>query len=129
MFKAYRQSTLDDVKDKFARLNGQPANGVIRALAVLSLQDRQAEVLQFCTNSLDRSSTGAYDMNFHKEANKVDEKKDPAVFDVLERSDFRKVFPRGEVYVPKPTENNEEVGAGPGAAADFDKGGRFPVNW
>ena len=129
MFKAYRQDTLDGVKDKVGQLHGRSANGVIRALSLLSLQDRRTDVLQFCTNIFDRSKMGPYDENFYNEANTVDEKKDPAVFKVLEQSDFRIVHPRGVTYEPKPNESDEEIGARPGVPESFDIGGKFPVPW
>jgi hypothetical protein len=84
-------------------------------------------VLRFCldTKGQSRFSIEALFV-FRNEADSVDVKKDPETFKTLEKSQFRKQFPLGRQYEPKP---GEKVGARPGVEKSFDKGGKFPVDW
>ena len=111
-FKAYRNSTFDDVKEKLASLDGVSAEGVNKSVGLLALQDRRNDVLKYC---LDQGGP-RFDRPFYDEAKRVDAGKDPETFNILEQSEFRRAYPRNR-------------GAPPGVAAVFDIGGRLPVNW
>ena len=111
VFRAYRYSTLADVKSKLGSLNEAPAEGVRTSIALLALQDRRGDVLEFCLDEGFR-----YDRAFWDEAKRVDPETESAIFKMLERSEFRRHYPRG-------------IGAPPGTAEVFDVGGRLPVDW
>jgi hypothetical protein len=112
VFKAYRRSTLDDVKNKLGSLDRAPAEGVKKSLALLALQERRNDVLKFC---LDEGGFH-FERPFWDEAKRVDAEKDSETFNILEQSEFRRLYPRG-------------IGAPPGVESVFDKGGRLPVDW
>ena len=128
MFKAYRYSLLEDVKAKFAELGGQPTKAIINTLALLALQDRRADVLNYCLNEV--GYNGPPDFSFFNEAVVyVDESKDPAIFGTLERSTFRKVFPKEQYNEARAPESYHDRAPGPRALLDFDVGGKFEVKW
>lgn len=119
VFKAYRHDDLDVVKAKLALLDGMPAQGVRESLTLLALQERRANVLEFCLARGGHPSDA-----FRTEADSVDAERDPETFNVLEKSPFRSMYPR-----VRPKKCSGNCGAPPGAAATFDIGGRLPVNW
>ena len=118
---------LEDVKAKAALLDGPAAEGVNDSLALLALQERRADVLRFCLDTMGsrRFSFQALFV-FRDEADTVDAMKDPKTIRVLEESQFRKQYPLVPRYV---TKRHKRAGAPPGAAATFDVGGRLPVHW
>ena len=76
VFKAYRHSTLDDVKNKLALLDGMPeivVETMKKSLALLACQDRRPDVLKYFLD-LDDFPIEA---TLEDEADSVDPEKDP----------------------------------------------------
>ena len=92
------------------------------------------------------------EVTFYEEVNSVDANKDPEVFEVIQQSSRLKRVRESEEQSRKWREEREqkrnfkegtkvrvkdkdgnplpiEVGAPPGAAAKFDRGGEYPVDW
>ena len=122
VFKAYRHNTVDDVEEKLSVLDGMPAEGVKKSLALLALLERQAGVLKLC---LDQGGFPVED-HFRIEADRVNAEKDPETFNTLEQSEFRRLHPKRTWIAPQP---GGGIGAPPGREAVFDKGGKLPVDW
>lgn len=95
---------------------------LMKSLALLALQERRMEVLKLCFAHSDSWQTQA----FEDEANRVDKDKDPDVFEVLDASRFRELYPRKEA-IPKSKKQKRRDRNDPAAA--FDVGGSYPVDW
>lgn len=119
VYNAYRRSTLEDVKAKFAVLDGPPAKAVKKSLAFLALQERQTDVFKFFMDE----GGFPFEAYFHIEADSVDEEMDPETFKVLEQSRFRKLVPR-----IKPGQGGNDLGIRDPSAI-FDKCGKLPIEW
>jgi hypothetical protein len=130
IFMTYHSGEFGDIKDKLelfeADEGGEEARYVARkvtaSLAQLALQDRRADVLKLC---LDRGFT--YENYFIDAANNLErDNPDSEICEVLQESDFRKMWPW-----PIPKEEGEEGEEGeetpPWEA--FDYGGSHPVDW
>ena len=116
VFQAYRHSTLDDVKNKLALLEGTPSiaiETVTKSLALLACQDRRPDVLKYF---LDQGSF-PIEATLEDEADSVDPEEDPETYKVLRES--RQLKP-----VARPQD-----GVWQDAATAFDRGGRFRVDW
>ncbi|KAM7187326.1 hypothetical protein V8F33_011316 [Rhypophila sp. PSN 637] len=139
-FKALDQQDVQTIQGAAAKLDGEQhaQKFLYQILALRALQLRKARVLKYC---LDMGGF-PYEDYFEDEADRVREDKDPLTFKVLEESQFRKVYPRKE--------ERHDQGEGHGdsdisdsslgaeerdrrerdrAAAAFDEGGGFPVDW
>jgi hypothetical protein len=116
VFQAYRHSTLDDVKNKLALLEGTPSiaiETVKKSLALLACQDRRPDALKYF---LDQGGF-PIEATLEDEADSVDPEKDPETYKVLQESRQLKPVARAQ------------DGVWQDAATTFDKGGRLPVNW
>jgi hypothetical protein len=90
VFKTYRRGSLTDVKAQVEALSKEYETGVRKCLACLALQDRRADVFQFC---LDKRNF-PYESYFVDGANAVPPEEDPEDFKVLEEPNFRQIFPQ-----------------------------------
>jgi hypothetical protein len=117
VFKAYRYSTVEDVKDCLSKLDAAHAKGLRSPLGILALQERRADVLNFCLEQ--GMPFGPY---FQEEADRVDSKTDPETFAVLERLYRPRMLKRS-------VKSKAEDDWGMKAAAAFDVGGSHPVDW
>lgn len=109
IFKTYRTGTLHDLTTQHDSLEAEDAKHIRRLLAVRALLDRRADVLRFCCDK----GGFEYDDHFREHANKVSNREHPQTFEVLEASEFRRIYPRGGVH----------------PSAIFDVGGALPVHW
>lgn len=108
------------------------------SLAYLAVKDRCADMLEMCFEGRFR-----YEGYFQDEADSVDPESDPETFRVLEHSRFRQSYPRKDpADYNSDNEDDDDTDSGVGyddaeldelardrAAAAFDVGGRFPVEW
>jgi hypothetical protein len=90
VFTTYRTGTAEDVEAKLALLRQDYALDLTRSLALLALQDRRADVLGLCM----KQGVVWNSYAFEDEANRVHSKTDPKTEEVLEKSGFRKLYPR-----------------------------------
>lgn len=130
VFKAYRHGTLEDVKTKAGLLNGAVGEGVNNPLALLAVQERRADVLKFCLETIDPKRLPYMILsNFCHEADSVNAQEDPETFKTVQESKFSKRFPLANQRVIRRGKKRMIVGAHPGVEKSFDVGSRFPVNW
>ncbi|KAK4210141.1 hypothetical protein QBC37DRAFT_377336 [Rhypophila decipiens] len=133
-FKALDQQDVQAIKGAAAKLDGKQhaQKFLYQILALRALQLRKARVLKYC---LDMGGF-PYEAYFEDEADRVREEKDPLTFKVLEESQFSKLYPRKEEENEQGEDDDSSLGAEERdrrerdrAAAAFDEGGEFPVDW
>ena len=115
-FKAYREGSLNEIRDRLAALSKEHVKFMRASLATLALQERQAETLEMCLN---QDGGFPYEAYFVDEADRVERSQNPETFRVLEQSDLREHYPRPP---PGPGKDGD-------AGATFDRGGKLPVDW
>ena len=119
VFLAYRHGNVQEVERKLAFLeaHGPPraVEGVKTSLALISCQERRADVLKLCLNL----GSFPFEASLENEMERVDPKADPETFEVVQQSEqFQVVLAQNE-------RNKKHTGA----SAVFDNGGKLPVNW
>lgn len=90
VFVAYRHGSWAEVKAKLRVIGEKLSKEVRKSLAMLALRERRADVLKMCMGF----GGFPYEGYFEDEANRVDEEKDPETFQVLERSEYRRIYPK-----------------------------------
>ena len=128
VFLAYRHGNVQEVERKLAFLEakGPPraVEGVKTSLALISCQERRADVLKHC---LDAGNFG-FEASLEEEMERVDPKTDPETFQVVQQSEqFQRVLAQNERN-RKNRERMEQQGI-KDPSVTFDKGGKLPVNW
>lgn len=125
-----------DVDIRMDELSQQLLNDVWKSLAMLALQERRADILK---RGMDRGEF-PYEAYFEDEANTVDEEKNPETFQVVETSDFPRLYPKPD-GTEESSDSDTDSGVGYNddvkqfelarnrAARDFGVGGRYPVYW
>lgn len=138
VFVEYRHGSLATVEAKLNVLTEDRSKDVRKSLAMLALQERRADILKMCMDL----GGFPYEGYFEDEANRVDEEKDPETFQVLENSEFRRVYPKREPTGSSEEESDSDTDSGVGyddeegseiardrAAATFDDRGKYKVYW
>ena len=128
VFLAYRHGNVQEVEGRLALLEakGPPraVRGVKKSLALISCQERRADVLKFC---LDLGKF-PFEASLEDEMERVDQEADPETFEVLQQSEqFQRILAQNE----RNRENRErmEQQGIKDPSVTFDKGGKLPVNW